>query len=98
MTEFVCILKQKGEGCDYTIGCGTVAYSFEAADYDAAFEKVKLDFGWDDIEDEDYTAADVEDRFITGENALESFVIYKVKNKMETLLEMYVDAANSTSL
>ena len=91
MPEFVCIMKQKGEGCDYTIGCGTVAYSFEAPDWNAAFQKVKEANGWDEYETDDYSASEVNDRFIHGEYALKSFVLYQVESKLENLLEIYVD-------
>ena len=91
MAEFVCVMKQKGEGCDYTIGCGTVAYSFEADDWNDAFLKAKVYNGWDEYEDDDYSASEVDDRFISGEYALESFVLYKVESKLENLLEVYVD-------
>ena len=91
MAEFVCVMKQKAEGCDYTIGCGTVAYSFDAADWNDAFQKAKVYNGWDEYEDDDYSASEVDDRFISGEYALESFVLYQVDSKIENLLEIYVD-------
>ena len=36
MPKYMAIYKQKGEGCDYTIGCGTRAEEFDAVDLTAA--------------------------------------------------------------
>ena len=39
--KFVVLLKQAGEGCDYTIGCGYRYEFFEAKDMDDALWKVR---------------------------------------------------------
>ena len=40
--KFLAYIKQKGEGCDYTIGCGQTMWVFEADSWEAAIEKVRL--------------------------------------------------------
>lgn len=39
--EFVVLLRQKGEGCDYTIGCGYKYIFIEAKDMDDALYQVR---------------------------------------------------------
>jgi len=90
MAEFIYIMKQAGEGCDYTIGCGTVAFSIEAPDYEAAFQKIKEDWGWDEYESGDYTSEEITNYLLNGERSLESFVIYEVKDKKESMYDTYV--------
>ena len=43
MPSFRALLKQDGEGCDYTIGCAQkISDPFEADDLAAACERVRL--------------------------------------------------------
>jgi hypothetical protein len=46
MKKYVCLIRQSGEGCDYTVGCGYKFFTIEAEDQDKAFEIVinKLSF------------------------------------------------------
>ena len=39
--KFIIIIKQRGEGCDYTIGCGMTTKIIDAVDDVEAEEKVK---------------------------------------------------------
>lgn len=51
----VLIAKQAGEGCDYTIECGTKVEYFEGIDRDNIIDKVEkyiTDYGMDDLESE----------------------------------------------
>lgn len=59
--KYYAYLKQKGEGCDYTIGCAQTIRTFEANDDDDA--KLKLS----DIILEDYT----------GETELSKVLLFK---------------------
>jgi len=90
MAKYVAILKQRAEGCDYTIGCGISTYVFDANDWNDAFQKVREAYDWTEYESDDYTVEDVEDRF-NGELALESCIIYEIASSMDTLYEIYVD-------
>ena len=47
--RFLVCKKQKGEGCDYTIGCGMVYEIIEAVDSEAAIEKIVWPYGHDEI-------------------------------------------------
>lgn len=40
--KFIAILRQEGEGCDYTIGCGVNTIQFEAENALEAGKKLKL--------------------------------------------------------
>lgn len=40
--KFIAILRQEGEGCDYTIGCGINTIQFEAENALEAGKKLKL--------------------------------------------------------
>ena len=43
MKLYKAYLKQAGEGCDYTIGCGYTSFAIEAEDMDAAIiELIKI--------------------------------------------------------
>lgn len=39
--KFIALLKQSGEGCDYTIGCGRTWIDFESQDRQQALEYLK---------------------------------------------------------
>jgi len=40
--HFLAHIRQEAEGCDYTIGCGEVAWTFEADSWDDAVARLKL--------------------------------------------------------
>lgn len=40
MAKFIAIIKQHGEGCDYTIGCGLRVIDIDATDKESAFKKL----------------------------------------------------------
>jgi hypothetical protein len=61
--EYLVCEKQKGEGCDYTIGCGMRFYFIEADSIQDAIESVVFPYG------EDGWSA------LEGENALEKILI-----------------------
>lgn len=41
MKTFLVVEEQAGEGCDYTIGCGTRAYKVQAESLDALVERIQ---------------------------------------------------------
>jgi len=43
--KFIALFEQEGEGCDYTIGCGMKWQFVDAADAQAAFDKLSAE--WD---------------------------------------------------
>jgi len=67
MGKFVAYLKQKGEGCDYTIGCARTLITIDADNMDDAkdkmIEKIKEEF--------------------QGETELSSCIIYEVSNEIK---------------
>lgn len=91
MPHFVYIMKQRGEGCDYTIGCGTVADVIEADDYNDAFAQIARGRGWDEYADEAYTADDIEDIY-RGEYSLERLTIFEVSSSVDGLYDDYFQA------
>ena len=50
-TKYLIILKQKGYGCDYTIGCGITYDEIEANGELEIFKYVEQNWGTDDIEE-----------------------------------------------
>lgn len=41
MPKYLLVMEQKGEGCDYTIGCGTRAREIEAVDREDALRQAR---------------------------------------------------------
>lgn len=70
MKQFLIIIYQAGEGCDYTIGCGLSVSTYEAASAEEAFNK------WAD--DHDMDDSGMAEYYINGEGALESVQIYEI--------------------
>lgn len=54
MPKFLILLKQGGQGCDYTIDCGVTYVFFEADDHDDAIAKA---LARDDADLDDYSLA-----------------------------------------
>lgn len=75
--KFLAILNQ-GDGCDYTIGCGTAVDLIEADSYDEAFEILKND-RWRDY---DSGECDI-DYIANGEGYLEDVTLYQIESDDE---------------
>ncbi len=73
--KYIAVLHQDGEGCDYTIGCGTRVEYTEAESMKEAFENFSKDLYWADII-EDHEGYDGNP--LAGEMQLESMTIYQV--------------------
>ena len=75
MAKYLVVFEQAGEGCDYTIGCGTHVDIIHASNMDAAFREAMEDIGWYDYLEhpEDYE----EDPW-GYENHMESVKVYRV--------------------
>lgn len=76
MDTYLVIFEQAGEGCDYTIGCGTLVIEVKALSMMTAMIAAFDKWGWRP----DYDNWD-------GEQAMESVKIYKVSEMNETLFE-----------
>lgn len=74
--KFIAILRQEGEGCDYTIGCGINVIQFEAEDYIEAAKKLKL------IVYENYNNDDAR---------LKSLIYYHVDGTYDTDIKKWYD-------
>lgn len=76
MTEFRAYLIQKGEGCDYTIGCGKTMIILKASNMQEAKEQLKY------IIEESYV----------GESELEYCVVFEIINTEQVdLKSIYED-------
>lgn len=77
MKKFIVVIKQHGEGCDYTIGCAQKTVEIEAVDIQQAYERfsLMLEPNFDEVEDMDWTK-DYGGYY--DERALESAVIHEV--------------------
>lgn len=64
---FIALLKQAGEGCDYTIACGKTYVKLAATDWDSAMEEAK------ELVRENYT----------GDRALSDFALLDVAGAKE---------------
>lgn len=83
MKKFVVFIKQKGEGCDYTIGCARNLLTIKANDIEEAEGKLS------DIIKEEYR----------GETELSSCVIYEVANESKVdLKQIYSDIKKEKEL
>ena len=67
--KFIAELHQKGEGCDYTIGCGIDVIQIDASNMDEAISKLQS------IIDEEYT----------DDRSLKEAIIYEVVNKTKVI-------------
>ena len=67
--KFIAELHQKGEGCDYTIGCGIDVIEIDASNMDEAISKLQS------IIDEEYT----------DDISLKEAIIYEVVNKTKVI-------------
>lgn len=69
--KFIVIMKQNGEGCDYTIGCGMTYCEVEASSYEDAKDKVL----YEDIDEDDGYSGALDDG---SEQQLKEMLIVKV--------------------
>lgn len=75
MTEYRAYLKQKGEGCDYTIGCGKIMIILKASNMQEAKEQLKY------IIEESYI----------GEYELASCIVFEITNLEQIDLKSIYD-------
>ena len=88
MNSYIVILKQAGEGCDYTIGCGRTFKMINAPDDDNAKEQAK--------EILEYHGSLYPD----GERALEEFALFKIDSMIADTTwynELYEEALQAES-
>jgi hypothetical protein len=73
-SDFIAVLTQAGEGCDYTIGCGIKVIDLESENFNDAMEELTS------LIQEEYT----------GDISLSSAILYKVESKENmNLSEIY---------
>lgn len=83
MGKYVAYLKQKGEGCDYTIGCARTMLTINANNIDNAKEKMI------EILKENYC----------GETELSSCIIYEISNELKIdVKSIYNDIENDKKI
>lgn len=84
MPNYVCIMHQKGQGCDYTIGCGTKVKTLEAPNLtEARSAVIKLLYM-----DEYFDGSANPDYYLDGEQALKSWILYEVSGKYDFMPEL----------
>jgi hypothetical protein len=76
---FIAYVKQKAEGCDYTIGCGIALWFLSAKTKDEAIDELKSKVIGDD---------DIEGGYI-GENELERITLFEVVESTEIPLSLW---------
>lgn len=84
MSQWICIMRQRGEGCDYTIGCGVKVYAFEAKNEEQARKIAMTELG-----NEHFNGESDPSYYIDGEGALSEWSLYQVTTgfNMMPLLE-----------
>jgi len=80
--KFICVMKQNGEGCDYTIGCGMRFFTLNAETPEEATDKIikKLDF-------EDYESGNSNPGYHCkdGEQELSIWRLFEIKAEYNLL-------------
>jgi len=85
MAKYVAYMKQAGEGCDYTIGCGTVVKFMKS----------------DNIQDAKKEAREILEYYGCNpgsERELSDFLIFEIKETFDFLDEFYSDIIRSKEL
>lgn len=81
MAKWICVMRQKGDGCDYSIGCGVKVAEVEANDFAsakaAALKATYLDEYTGGKNDPSY--------YINGEGALKSLRLFEVSEEMDLM-------------
>ena len=79
-------MEQEGEGCGYTIGCGTSVSKVEAESKEEAFMKEMTAMDW--VDPENY-AADWNTPPWEGDQEISSVVVYEIADEDGQLFEDY---------
>lgn len=88
--RYFLLRRQKGEGCDYTIGCGLSFEEIEADSRKEAIEQViDLPDDWENITDEDELHDMLGDTGLSnvepGEFEMEEVVLFEVKEAIDLI-------------
>ena len=78
MKKYLAVLKQWGEGCDYTIGCGNTTSIVSGENFKDAFNNLAKDWGWIADDPKDYYFSTYDD---DGEMELESVALYEIADE-----------------
>ncbi len=74
MPKFIVVMEQAGEGCDYTIGCGTAVHIVSGKNVAEAFERFKKVSYLESYDNGECDPSYVVD----GEGALSSVTMYEI--------------------
>ena len=81
MPNWICVMVQDGEGCDYTIGCGYRIKTFDAPDLDSAKAKAISAMYMTE-----YFEGDADPScYIGGERNLCSWKLYQISDSVDML-------------
>jgi hypothetical protein len=80
--KFICVMKQSGEGCDYTIGCGMNFITVDAVDAEEAAVKINKVWFMSDYENGN---ADPAYHCVGGEQELITWRLFEVAQEYNLL-------------